>query len=335
MERMKRLSVIIPGYNTPESWWRRCVTSVCAACGPDDEVICVDDGSRVRPLFLYDIAARDARIKVIYLEQNEGQSHVRNVGIRHAEGAYVAFVDSDDEGVPGVYDEAIRELVASQSDIALFGVRVVWTDEKLMKKDVPAEWSPRVLDLPDVQALFKACLFEYPVNRIYRKSFLDAHGIRFDAGICPGEDTVFNLKTLLGGAKFCFVPHVGYVYYRTYTSSLARYQAKFDDSLLLRNEYWREVNARLGVTKESQMFGVLSPAELLHWSIENMWRFDTPFSVAGRYRFLRENRHNLSCAPWLAFLRAEIKRWVRRCLYVRPIRRWKARRMFPNVKEIA
>ena len=45
----KRLSVIIPGYNNPEHWWRRCIGSIIENIGENDEVICVDDFSARRP----------------------------------------------------------------------------------------------------------------------------------------------------------------------------------------------------------------------------------------------------------------------------------------------
>lgn len=43
---MKRLSVIVPGYNTRKEWWVRCVASVRKALSAEDEIIVVDDGSR-------------------------------------------------------------------------------------------------------------------------------------------------------------------------------------------------------------------------------------------------------------------------------------------------
>jgi len=49
---MTRLSVIIPGYNNPDAYWKRCLDSVIAACGPDDEIICVDDGSKTKPSYV-------------------------------------------------------------------------------------------------------------------------------------------------------------------------------------------------------------------------------------------------------------------------------------------
>ena len=44
-----RLSVIVPGYNTPKEYWKRCLRSVIQNIGNDDEIICVDDGSSKKP----------------------------------------------------------------------------------------------------------------------------------------------------------------------------------------------------------------------------------------------------------------------------------------------
>ena len=67
-----RLTVIIPGYNTPEAWWRRCLDSVRGACGPNDEIICVDDGSSIDASFLnkFMISLKLSKIKLLHhLEQ--------------------------------------------------------------------------------------------------------------------------------------------------------------------------------------------------------------------------------------------------------------------------
>ena len=95
-----RLSVIIPGHNTPKKWWCRCLYSVRQACGPDDEIICVDDGSKECPCFLNDIAKEDARVKPIFLQQNVGQSAARNAALDKAKGDWIAFVDADDRVPP-------------------------------------------------------------------------------------------------------------------------------------------------------------------------------------------------------------------------------------------
>jgi hypothetical protein len=218
----------------------------------------------------------------------------------------------------------------------LFGVRVVWTDEKLFKDDVPSvRKNNGPLDVEEVANLFKSCLFEYPVNRVYRKSFLDKHHIRFDSGICPGEDTIFNLKCLLATARYSIMPFVGYVYYRFFTSSLARYQARFGESLRIRNGLWREVKFMLGAGNDSKWkLGELSDSELAFWDMKNMWRYDSPITLWERWRWQKANSRYSSAPAWTVFLKELLGGFARRYFYIRPIRRWKIKRMFPNAKEM-
>lgn len=92
------ISVIIPTFNRGYVI-RRAVDSVLAQNYPHFELIVVDDGStdntasRLAPL------AGGGRL--IYLSQiNKGVSAARNSGIREAGGAFIAFLDSDDEWRP-------------------------------------------------------------------------------------------------------------------------------------------------------------------------------------------------------------------------------------------
>lgn len=317
------LSVVIPGYNTPEAWWRRSVASVLAALGDGDEVIVVDDGSArdaPQPSWF-----GDARVRVLRLPRNGGQSVARNAGIEAARGEWIAFADSDDEVVP----EAYREILDARTDgvdIVVFGVRVVWTAEGLFKEDVPRARPPGPLSLSDVETLFSGCLYEYTWNKIFRRSFLDGRKIRFDPGACPGEDTIFNLACTLGEAVCQFVPKVGYVYYRYFTSSLARYQKDFGRSLRVRNALWRQVSTRLGGGRpDVSTLGELTEREIAGWEAENAWRYDSPLSWREKWRL---------SGGLIGFARMFAKSFLRRHLYVRPIRRLKIRMMFPQAKEV-
>lgn len=59
MNREMRLTVVIPGFRTPEARWGRSVGSVLAAVDDRDEVICVDDGEGVA--FLDRLCREDGR----------------------------------------------------------------------------------------------------------------------------------------------------------------------------------------------------------------------------------------------------------------------------------
>lgn len=92
------VSVVIPTYRRPELVVRA-VRSVLAQTYPHLEVIVVDDCS---PDNTQTALAQigDVRVRCIRHERNMGLPAARNSGIRAAIGAYIAFLDDDDEWKP-------------------------------------------------------------------------------------------------------------------------------------------------------------------------------------------------------------------------------------------
>ena len=92
---MYKLSVIIPVYNV-ENYLRECLDSITSQTVKDIEIICIDDGSTDNsPKILKEYQKKDSRIKII-TKENGGQASARNLGIKKAQGEYIAFIDSDD-----------------------------------------------------------------------------------------------------------------------------------------------------------------------------------------------------------------------------------------------
>ena len=89
------ISVIIPVYKV-EKYLRRCVDSVLAQTMTEIEVLCVDDGSTDSSLdILHEYAAKDSRVTV-YTQDHQFAGAARNLGIKHAAGKYLLFLDADD-----------------------------------------------------------------------------------------------------------------------------------------------------------------------------------------------------------------------------------------------
>lgn len=86
------LSVIIPVYNGAHLI-QHALASVFAQAYPNLDVIVVNDGSTDN--LLETLAPYLDRIRVI-TQPNQGQSIARNNGIKHAHGAFLAFLDADD-----------------------------------------------------------------------------------------------------------------------------------------------------------------------------------------------------------------------------------------------
>jgi hypothetical protein len=113
------VSVVIPLYNKGR-YIERALTSVFAQTCPPLEIIVVDDGStddgpeRVQKL-------NDQRIFLIS-QENKGPGAARNAGLQIAGGKYVAFLDADDEWLPGFLERGLSMLEDDST-----GIKVVWT----------------------------------------------------------------------------------------------------------------------------------------------------------------------------------------------------------------
>lgn len=96
---MAVISVIVPVYQA-ENCIQDCVQSVLDQSFSDWELLLVDDGSRDRsPALCDEFAAKDSRIRVFH-KPNGGVSSARNLGLKEAKGAYIAFLDADDQFTP-------------------------------------------------------------------------------------------------------------------------------------------------------------------------------------------------------------------------------------------
>lgn len=311
---MIRLSVIIPGFNTPNEMWQRCLRSVLAAVPEQAEVICVDDGSKERP----SVDVDDCRVRWIYLEKNGGQSSARNKALELAKGEYVTFVDSDDEVSPDVYLDVLKGLNDCAGDVGVFGVRTEWVKEGLYKINVPRRGVLGLLSKECALEFYENCLIEYVWNKVFRRAFLDKHSIRFREWACPGEDTIFVLECMKNGSRWSAFDQVGYMYCRYDGSSLSRYQPHYADSMKLKAMLWKEV-CGLEPSDSSERYRTD-----MEW--DNMWRRGSPFGMLERLRFAMEHR--------ISFPKMLLKQLIRRYCYVRPLRRFKIKRMFPEVKEV-
>ncbi len=90
-----QVSAIIPTYNRA-AILPRALESVFAQAGVSFEVIVVDDGSTD------DTADKLKNAEIQYFYQpNRGPAAARNLGISKAKGKFIAFLDSDDEWLPG------------------------------------------------------------------------------------------------------------------------------------------------------------------------------------------------------------------------------------------
>lgn len=114
-----KVSVIVPVYNT-EAYLEQCLNSLVCQTLPDMEILVVDDGSTDSSLRIAQRFEKMHPNKVrVFSKENGGQGSARNLALKHAQGEYLGFVDSDDWVDTAMYMEMYETAVHENAKIVI------------------------------------------------------------------------------------------------------------------------------------------------------------------------------------------------------------------------
>jgi len=116
MNSEPKISVIIPTYNQSECL-KEAIESVLNQTYKNIEIIVIDDGSTDNTLGV--VGSFDNKIVCIQ-QKNKGASSARNIGIKKANGEYLAFLDSDDMWIKNKLEKQI-DFIKKNPEIGLLG----------------------------------------------------------------------------------------------------------------------------------------------------------------------------------------------------------------------
>ena len=98
-----KITVIMSVYNTPTEYLERCINSIYASCEmtgfyEETEALICDDGSTEQDTIdmLHDLISKYSNMTLFTNDTNRGVSYSLNKLISHAQGKYIAQMDSDD-----------------------------------------------------------------------------------------------------------------------------------------------------------------------------------------------------------------------------------------------
>jgi glycosyltransferase involved in cell wall biosynthesis len=208
------VSIVVTTYNI-ESYVEQCLDSVAAQTLADIEVLVVDDGSSdSTPERVAAYCARDPRFVPVLLGVNSpgGVATAANVGLDRATARWVGFVDGDDFVEPRMFQRLVDAAESCDADLAMCDYQEV-VDGTGERRD-PADahrWaglteSSYVLDVGSRKQLLR--FIAVPWRKLYRRSFLDEHAIRFPVSDGFYEDNPFHWFVLLSARSLAVVPEV-------------------------------------------------------------------------------------------------------------------------------
>jgi glycosyltransferase involved in cell wall biosynthesis len=214
----------------------RAIRSVLQQTFRDFELVVVNDASPDNTANVL-AAIADPQVRTVELDHNSGLPAARNAGIAIARGEWVAFLDDDDEWLPGKL-EAQLERVDTSSDprtsgvYSLFAVR---TREGL----VPSRRTPPFPEGQVLEHIFTNGIPIVPsVFMVRRGALFDIGG--FDESLVHGEDRDCWLRLAQAGHHFVAAPAMLAVYHEDHKGRLSDDGVASLKSLIAFRRRWGE-----------------------------------------------------------------------------------------------
>ncbi len=213
------VSVIVPAFNV-EKYIRETINSVIQQNYVDFEIIVIDDGSNDKTAEVVN-AIKDKRIRY-YFQTNTGlPARARNVGVGHARGEYLAFLDHDDLWKPDKLLKQI-EILKYNNSIALIATNAffMFEDKKTNTPFIVKMKSGYFKDsnlFPDNKVIQSTTL-------VKRKSFEAVGGLNEDPDLMAIED--YDLWLRLYNKYPCYYIKECLAYYRVLPNSASAGRTK-------------------------------------------------------------------------------------------------------------
>ena len=227
----KMVSVIIPVYNGENSI-NECIQSVCAQTYKNLQIIIINDGSSDNTAKICDkLASMDSRITVLHLE-NGGVSRARNIGLSHAKGEYIQFVDGDDTLKINATEEYVKSIGCEDIDLVVSGYikllpEINIANNKMEDSGIYTNRDYLINTLKDPGHHYYGVVW----NKLYKREIIEKNNIRFIEKACLGEDFIFNMHYIVHTVEVKVIKDRLYLYNCKKNNSLSRYDKNLTSSI--------------------------------------------------------------------------------------------------------
>lgn len=292
------VSVIIPVYNT-ENYLSSCVDSILQQEYISLEIILIDDGSTDASGRICDnYASKYDFIKTIHIK-NSGPATAKNVGLKIAQGNYIALTDSDDKMEPLMLQKMVSIGYEYDADIVCCNYKQV--DEKGIISHLNSTNQQYILNHEEglIHFFSKNKIYSQCWTKLYKRKMLTDYQINNDPGLRTDEDFIFNIKAFTHALKTVIVDEPLYVYTHR-ENSLAHAYFKKNISHYIDNRIKRVQVTQDAVKNESEIIKEWSTVHIIMYYNELLGKvalFPEYYSdkrIKQILKFIRKNRHILN-----------------------------------------
>lgn len=216
---MSSISIITSTFNS-ETYILDTYDSVRSQTFADWEWIITDDNSQDQTYnIIREMSERDSRIRIFRLTNNKGAGYARNNSISHANGKYIAFLDSDDLWLPKKLETQYSEMEDKKLPFSFTAYSLIDEAGNLLQKSVDLSI---ISPVSYEDMLRKKATIGCSTVMLNTNAF--GSSIKMPI-IRTGQDYALWLKLLRGGSLATPIPDI-LTYYRIRSNSISRNKLK-------------------------------------------------------------------------------------------------------------
>ena len=217
---MEKVSIIMPVYNV-EKYLRKAIESVLKQTYTEFELLLINDRSTDNSKEICrEYSKKDSRI---ILFENDSDIHgpgpTRNIGLNHARGEYIYFMDADDWIEDCLLQCAVNRMKETNADVVQFGAVYYWED--LNRSEPYGEIRNGVLTKDEIKndflTFWKKLMSALWICLFRRETIKE---IRFENIMCA-EDSCYIMDALCNTVKIAYIEKALY-HYRHVGASTSR-----------------------------------------------------------------------------------------------------------------
>ena len=211
MDKTTAISIIIPVYNV-EEYLDDCLSSVFHQTLKNIEVVIINDGSTDNSINIIKRYQNEYDNIILIEQENKGLSAARNVGIEHATGKYITFLDSDDFITEDFCKILYNKAEEYKCPLVIGGIELVYPSGRTKPyTSYHCDESKVYNEIDTYQMLFNCNMGAQVIGKLYLREILILSSIRFEPGVYY-EDIRFTYPILQVYHKIMFVNQLAYKY---------------------------------------------------------------------------------------------------------------------------